>query len=142
MRRDSKLVRGLVDWLLGGVTARLDFIEQDVKSLQQQGEQIEQNQRVIARTVASQQAQLQQQAQQMVAMRKMHALLAEKVNHEFPGRPCEVCGGPMVFRREASRNAYSLRCPNECGKTLILPETLLLNSIQAPPDSDPQIPAK
>jgi len=126
VRRDSKLVRGLVDWLLGGVSARLDFLEQDVESLQKDNKDLKQQ-------VQSHQQQLQHHARQMIALRKMHALLAGKVDREFPGQRCEDCGSAMIFRREAGRNAYSLKCPNECGKTLIMPETLLLNTLKQLP---------
>jgi len=135
MRRDSKLVRGLVDWLLGGITARLDFVEQDLKAIQNDTKRLESDQRSLTQTVESQQQQLQFQARQMIALRKMHALLSQRVGKEFPGQRCEVCGSALIFRREPARNAYSLKCPNECGKTLLLPETLLLNSMQEPPPS-------
>jgi hypothetical protein len=42
----------------------------------------------------------------------------------------------LIYRREANGNAYSIRCPNGCGQTLLRPETLLLNTIQQnPPES-------
>ena len=126
MLRESKLVRGLVDWLLGGLSTRLDFVEQDLQAVQK-------DTRKLKEQVRSHQDQLQQQAQYMIALRKMHAMLAEKVNQEFPGRKCEVCGSPMIFRREPARNAYSLQCPNECGKTLLLPEAMLLNTLKRLP---------
>ncbi|HYM13605.1 MAG TPA: hypothetical protein VEU62_22885 [Bryobacterales bacterium] len=129
MQRSNRLVRGLVDWLLGGISARLDFVERDVQTLQEDTKKLEQGQQKLAQQVMT-------HHQQLVALRKMHALLADRVNQEFPGKKCEVCGSALIFRREATRNAYSLKCPNGCGQTLLLPEILLLNTLQQnPPES-------
>jgi len=134
IRRDSKLVRGLVDWLLGGISARLDFLEQDVQEVRRDSRQQQQNQQVLAQQVVSHQQQLEHQAKEMIAVKKMRMLLADKLNREFPGRLCEACGSPMIFRRQVDQKAYSLTCPNQCGKTLILPETMILNAFrQLPP---------
>lgn len=133
MRRDSKLVRGIVDWLLGGVSARLDFVEQDVGSLRRGQQQLEQNQQALAGQVQTHHRQLQQQAEDMIAIKKMRTLLADRLNSEFPGRLCEVCGSPLIFRRVPQEQAYSLRCPNECGKALILPEKMLLHTFRQIP---------
>ena len=131
MLRDSKLVKGLGDWLLGGISTRLEFVEQDLEKVQQETHQIKRNQRKLAKTfVEAQNAQTQHNAQQMIALRKMHSQLQGKVGQAFPGKTCETCGGGLVFEREPSENAYSLRCPKGCGKKLLLPESSLLKSMQ------------
>ena len=67
---------------------------------------------------------------QMIALRKMHSQLQDRLGQAFPGKHCEVCGGGLIFERESSENAYSLRCPKKCGKKLMMPETNLLESMR------------
>ncbi len=49
MLRDSKLVKGLADWLLRGISARLDFVEQDLQKVQLETHQLKRNQRKLAK---------------------------------------------------------------------------------------------
>ncbi len=129
--RNSKLVKGLASWLLRGISARLDFLEQDLQSVQQETHQIKRNQRKLAKTfVEARNLQLDHNVQQMIALRKMHSRLQGRLGQAFPGKDCEVCGGVLIFERESSENAYSLRCPKSCGKKLILPESNLLESMR------------
>lgn len=122
--------------MLGGISARLDFLERDVNELRRDNRTLQQNQAVLAHKVLTHEQQLREQADHMIAIKKMRALLADKVNREFPGRLCEVCGSPMIFRREAAQKAYSLKCPKECGQGLLLPENILLNTFRRlPPTS-------
>ena len=140
MLRESKLLGGLIDWITGGISARLDFVERDVETLQGKTERIAQDQEGMAQVVMAHhqqlerhQAQLQVQAAQMVAMRRMHGMLAKRLGEPFPGKTCEVCGGGMIFNRVASENSYSLECPKGCGQRLLLPEGIILNSLKQLP---------
>jgi hypothetical protein len=135
--RESKLVSGLVDWLTGGLTRRLDFVEHDLDSLQKKTTRISENQEGIAKVVIAHhkeltqhRVQLEAQTNQMIALRKMHGLLSEKLGQPFDDKTCENCGGPLVFERVASENSYSLQCPRGCGGRMLLEETMLLNSVQ------------
>ena len=137
MLRESKLLRGLIDWVTGGISARLDFVERDVQALEGKTERIAQDQEGMAQVVMvhhqqleQHQAQLQVQAAQMIAMRRLHGMLAKRLGEPFPGKTCEVCGGGMIFDRVASENSYSLECPKGCGKRLLLPEGMILNSLK------------
>lgn len=131
MLRDSKLVKGLADWLLRGISARLDFVEQDLRQVQQETRQIKRNQRKLAKTfVEARDLRIRHDVQQMIALRKMHSQLQGRLGQAFPGKHCEVCGGGLIFERESSENAYSLRCPEKCGKKLMLPESNLLESMR------------
>ena len=131
MLRDSKLVKGLGDWLLGGISARLDFVEQDLQKVQLETHQLKRNQRKLAKVfVEARNLQINHNVQQMIALRKMHSQLQGKLGQAFPGKHCEVCGGGLIFERESSENAYSLRCPKRCGKKLLLPESNLLESMR------------
>ena len=131
MLRDSKLVKGLADWLLRGISARLDFVEQDLRRVQQETRQIKRNQRKLAKTFVEARAlRIRHDVQQMIALRKMHSQLQGRLGQAFPGKHCEVCGGGLIFERESSENAYSLRCPEKCGKKLMLPESNLLESMR------------
>ena len=133
MRLDSKLVRGIVDSLPGGISARLDFVEQDGGTLRRDQKQLDQRQQLLAGQVQTHHQQLQQQAADMIAIKNMRALLADRLDSEFPGRLCEVCGSPLIFRRVPQEQAYSLHCPNDCGKALILPEKMLLHTFRQLP---------
>ena len=144
MLRDSTFLRGLIDWITGGVSARLDFVERDVENLQGRTERIAQDQEGMAQVVMAhhqqleqQQAQLQAQATQLIAMRRMHGVLAKRLGEPFPGKTCEVCGGGMVFDRVASENSYSLDCPKGCGQRLLLPEGMILHSLKQLPAGPP-----
>ena len=128
MFRDSKLVRGFTDWLLSGVTARLDFIERDVEGLQGETERLKKDQHGLTRVVSEHHAQLQQHAASLEELGQMHNLLAGRVGQEFPGQRCKDCGSAMVFERAALRKAYTLSCPKGCGDTLVLPEKNLLEN--------------
>ncbi len=135
--RESKLVSGLVDWLTGGLSTRLDFVEHDLDALQKKTTRISHNQEGMAKVVIAHHkeltqhgAQLQAQTNQMIALRKMHGLLSEKLGQPFDDKACESCGGPLVFERVAAENAYSLQCPRGCSGRLLLAETMLLNSVQ------------
>ena len=131
MLRDSKLVKGLASWLLRGISARLDFVEQDLRQVQQETSQIKRHQRKLAKTfVEARDLRIRHDVLQMIALRKMHAQLQDRLGQAFPGKHCEVCGGGLIFERESSENAYSLRCPKKCGKKLMLPETNLLESMR------------
>lgn len=131
MLRDSKLVKGLANWLLGGISTRLEYVEQDLEKVQQDTTQIKRNQRTLAKKfVEAQNHQLKHNVQQMIALRKMHSQLQGRLGQAFPGKHCEICGGGLIFERESSENAYTLRCPKRCGKKLILPEANLLESMQ------------
>ncbi|MBI1358599.1 MAG: hypothetical protein GC160_30055 [Acidobacteria bacterium] len=128
MRRDSGIVRGLVDWLTGGLSARLDFLERDVDAIQREQAGMT---RVLAQhhqELAEHRTQIQQQMDSMIALRKMHAALSEKIGQPFPGKTCLKCGSPMVFRRESEQKAYSLSCIQGCGERLLLPEAQLLET--------------
>ena len=131
MLRDSKIVKGLADWLLRGVSARLDFVEQDLQKVQRETHQLKRNQRKLALTfIETRNRQIDHNVQQMIALRKMHSQLQDRLGQAFPGKHCEVCGGGLIFERESSENAYSLRCPKRCGKKLLLPESNLLESMR------------
>ena len=131
MLRDSKLVKGLADWLLRGISARLDFVEQDLQKVQLETHQLKRNQRKLAKVfVEARNLQINHNVQQMIALRKMHSQLQGKLGQAFPGKLCEVCGGGLIFERESSENAYSLRCPKRCGNKLLLPESNLLESMR------------
>jgi len=133
MFRDSKLVRGLADWLLSGISSRLEFLERDVQGLQGDNKRLRKDQDGLTRVVAEHHAQLQQHAAALVDLGQMHKLLAGRVGQEFPGQQCKVCGSAMVFERAALRKAYTLSCPNGCGDTLVLPESNLLETIKKLP---------
>jgi hypothetical protein len=135
MFRESKVVRGVVDWLLGGMAARLEFVEQDVRELRQETKEIKKGQKVLAKVVLDHQRQIQAQTANMIALRKMHSMLAQRIGEPFPGQSCEICGGALVFDREPSKNAYVLRCPRRCGQTLVLQEANLLETIKRLPSA-------
>ena len=131
MLRDSKLVKGLADWLLRGISASLDFVEQDLQKVQRETHQLKRNQHKLAKTfVEARNRQINHNVLQMIALRKMHSQLQGRLGQAFPGKHCEVCGGGLIFEREPSENAYSLRCPKRCGKKLLLPESNLLESMR------------
>ena len=131
MLRDSKLVKGLASWLLRGITARLEFVEQDLQKVQRETHQLKRNQHKLAKTfLEARDRQINHNVQQMIALRKMHSQLQGKLGQAFPGKHCQVCGGALIFEREPSENAYSLLCPNRCGKKLMLPESNLLESMR------------
>jgi hypothetical protein len=135
----------LVNWLLGGVSTRLEFLERDVEALQQSTRKLEGDQRGLSQVVRAHHAQLQQQADEMIALRRMHGLLTEKLGRPFPGQVCESCGGPLIFERAAAERAYALRCAQGCAGRLLLPESSLLRALDggnapsapAPADNDP-----
>jgi hypothetical protein len=133
MLRDSKIVRGLADWLLSGISARLDFLERDVQGLQGETNRLGKDQAGLTRVVADHHAQLQHHAAALEDLSQMHKLLASRVGQEFPGQQCKLCGSAMVFERAALRKAYTLSCPNGCGDTLVLPERNLLETIKKLP---------
>lgn len=135
MLQGSNVVKGLVKWLTGGLSTRLEFVERDLESLQGQSRRLSQQQDGLAGVVYQQQEelarhrlQLHDQASQMVALRKMHAALSGKIGQAFPGRACASCGGAMIFNRAAADKAYSLECAARCGEKLLLPEANLLKS--------------
>jgi len=135
--RESKLLSGLANWLTGGLSTRLDFVEHDLASLQKKTTRISKDQLGMAKVVMAHhqeltqhRAQLQSQTNQMIALRRMHGMLAEKIGQPFDDKICEGCGDPLVFERIPSENAYSLQCPRGCGDRMLLEETMLLNSIQ------------
>lgn len=130
MFRDSKLVRGLADWLLSGISSRLDFLERDVQGLQGETGRLSKDQDGLTRVVADHHAQLQQHAASLADISQMHKLLVGRVGQEFPGQQCKACGSAMIFERAALRKAYTLSCPNGCGDTLVLPEKNLLETIK------------
>lgn len=135
MFRESKVVRGVVDWLLGGMAARLEFVERDVQELRRETKEIKKGQKVLAHVVLDHQRQIQAQTANMIALRKMHSMLAARIGEPFPGQSCEICGGVLVFDREPAKNAYVLRCPRRCGQTLVLPEANLLETIKRLPSA-------
>jgi hypothetical protein len=137
MIRESKVVRGVVDWLLGGLAARLEFVERDVQELRQETKEIKKGPTVLAKVVLDHQRQIQVQTENMSALRRMHSMLAGRIGEPFPGQSCEICGGALVFDREPSKNAYVLRCPRRCGQTLVLPEAHLLETIKRLPAAIP-----
>ena len=130
MVRDSKLVRGLLDWLLGGLSTRLDFVERDVDTLQRDTRQIHKDQKKIAQVVLAHHAQLQHNTAQMIELRRMHGLLANRLGEAFPGQHCKSCGSALIFERQADQKAYSLQCPKRCGDRLFLPEAKLLSALK------------
>lgn len=136
--RQLKLVKGLVDWLTGGLSARVDYIERDMETLESKTTRLEKEQEGIARVVKVHHEKLEAhenrinaQAEQMIALRRMHGQLAGKVGEPFPGKLCGKCGAPMVFDRLPERKAYSLSCSERCGEFLLLPEASLLKSFGA-----------
>ena len=139
MIRNSKLVRGLADWLLGGVHARLDFLERDVDGLQGDAARLKKNQEGLTRVVAAHHKELRHQAAQLTEIQSMHQALSGRVGQEFPGQRCRACGSGLVFERAALRKAYTLRCPKGCGQTMVLPETSLLETLKKlPPPDQPE----
>jgi hypothetical protein len=131
--RDSKLARGLADWLLRGISSRLDFLERDVEGLQGHTERLRKDQDGLTRVVADHHGQLQRHAARLEDLGQMHQALAGRVGQEFPGQQCKVCGSALVFERAALRKAYTLSCPNGCGDTLVLPEQNLLETMKKLP---------
>lgn len=131
MRRGSGFVGGLVDWLTGGLSARLEFLERDVDTLQRDSRELSQRQEGMTRVLADHHQKLQRQADHMVALRKMHAMLSEKLGQPFPGKPCPVCGAPMLFGREAAEKSYALTCSAGCRERLLLPEASLLQTLSS-----------
>ena len=138
MGRDSGFVRGLVDWLTGGLSARLDFLERDVDALQRDTRQISRQQDGMTRVLVDHQqrlddhgAQIRRQADQMIALRKMHAMLSERLGQPFPGKLCPSCGSAMLFQREAAEKSYALTCSAGCAERLLLPEASLLQTLSA-----------
>ncbi len=130
-----KLLGGLISWLTGGLSTRLDFVERDLDALQARTGRISKEHETLAQVVgehhrelSEHRKQLHAQANQMIALRKMHALLSDKLGQPFPGKSCPACGGKMVFQRRHAENAYSLECEGGCGKRLLLPESKLLAS--------------
>ncbi len=135
MGRDGGILRGLADWLTGGLSARLDFLERDVDSLQRDGRELARRQEGMTRVLADHHqqlhdhsAQLRAQADQMIALRKMHAMLSERVGQPFPGKACPSCGAAMLFKRAAEEKAYALTCASGCAERLLLPEAALLET--------------
>jgi hypothetical protein len=133
MFRDSKIVRGLADWLLSGISSRLEFLERDIQGLQGDTGRLRKDQEGLTRVVGDHHAQLQQHAAALQDLSQLHKLLAGRVGQEFPGQQCKACGSAMVFERAALRKAYTLSCPNSCGDTLVLPEKNLLETIRKIP---------
>ena len=135
--RESKLLSSLADWLTGGLSRRLDFVEHDLDFLQKKTTRISKDQRGMAKVVMAHhqeltqhRAQLQAQTNQIIALRRMHGVLAEKIGQPFEDKICEGCGEPLVFERVAAENAYSLQCSRGCTGRMLLEETMLLNSVQ------------
>jgi len=135
MLKNNKIVRGLIDWLTGGVSTRIDFIERDILAIEQEQRGLRERQsgaeRVLAdhhQRLATHDEQLQQQAAYIISLRKMHAALAAKTGKAFPGKECSGCGAPMVFERSPAEKAYKLTCAKGCGERLLLPEAQLLKS--------------
>lgn len=128
------MVRGLVDWLTGGLAARLEFLERDVDELQRDSRELSQRQDGITRVLADHHQKLQTQADQMIALRKMHAMLSERLGQPFPGKPCPSCGEPMLFGREAAAKTYALTCSAGCEERLLLPEASLLQTLANAPN--------
>lgn len=133
MFRDSKLVRGLADWLLSGVAARLDFLERDVEGLRGETKRLQKDQDGLTRVVSEHHSQLQRHSASLQELSQLHEVLAGRVGQEFPGQTCKDCGSAMVFERAALRKAYTLSCPKGCGDTLVLPEKNLLETIKKLP---------
>lgn len=136
--RELKIVKGLVNWLTGGLSARVDYIERDVESLEAKTTRISNEQNGMARVLQAHHEQLGAHEQrlashteQMIALRKMHGQLAGKLGEPFPGKICEQCGAPMLFDRVAEKKAYMLTCSERCGEFLMLPEANLLQSFSA-----------
>lgn len=122
-------MRGLVDWLTGGLSARLDFLERDVDTLQRDTRSISKNQKGMARVLVDHQRRLDDQADQMIALRRMHGMLAERLGEPFPGKACPTCGSAMLFEREAAQKSYALTCSAGCKERLLLPEANLLQTL-------------
>lgn len=135
MARDNGMLRGLADWLTGGLSARLDFLERDVDALQRENKELAQRQEAVTHVLADHHqklhdhaAQLRAQTDQMIALRKMHAMLSERVGQPFPGKDCPSCGSAMLFKRAAEEKAYALTCASGCTERLLLPEAALLET--------------
>lgn len=138
MGRDNGFVRGLVDWLTGGLSARLDFLERDVDGLQRDTREITRQQAGMTRVLADHHqrlddhgAQIRRQTDQMIALRKMHALLSERLGQPFPGKVCPSCGAAMLFQRDAAEKSYALACSAGCVERLLLPEASLLQTLSS-----------
>lgn len=136
--RDLKIVKGLVNWLTGGLSARVDYIERDVETLEAKTTRLSNEQDGMGRVLQAQHRQLENherrltgQAEQMIALRKMHGQLANRLGEPFPGKMCDSCGAPMLFDRVAEKNSYSLFCSERCGEFYMLPEANLLESFRA-----------
>lgn len=135
MGRDNGMLRGLADWLTEGLSARLEFLERDVDELRRENRELAQRQEAVAHVLVDHHqklhdhaAQLRAQTDQMIALRKMHAMLSDRVDQPFPGKSCPSCGAPMVFKRAAEEHAYALVCSAGCSERLLLPETALLET--------------
>lgn len=131
------LLKSLIDWVTGGVSTRLDFVERDLQSLEARTERLSQTQQGMARAVLAhedrlnaQERQLAVQGEQMIALRKMHGVLANRLGRPFPGRTCPQCEGPMIFDRLPAENAYTLQCESRCSDRLLLPESNLLETFR------------
>lgn len=135
------LVQKLISWVTGGVSTRLDFIERDLETLDARTERLTREHEGAARVLASHEQRLnrhdvriESNAAQMIALRRMHGALAERLGRPFPEKLCDSCGAPMIFDRSASQKAYTLQCPKRCGPELLLPEDRLLQTFQTSVD--------
>lgn len=134
----DKLVRKLLSWVTGGVSTRLDFIERDLESLDARTNRLVKEQDATAQVLASHEqrlrahaAQIESHNSQMIALRRMHGVLAARLGQPFPEKLCGECGAPMIFDRSPSEKAYTLQCAKRCGERLLLPEAGLLKTFSS-----------
>ena len=135
MLKRNKIVRSLIDWLTGGVSTRLDFLERDITAIEQEQRRMREREAGVERVLvdhherlAGHDRRLDEQTAYLISLRKMHGALAARVGQAFPGKTCGSCGAPMVFDRSPAEKAYKLTCAKECGERLLLPEAQLLES--------------
>jgi hypothetical protein len=128
MGRDSGLVRGLVDWLTGGLSARLDFLERDVDALQRETQEIARHQDGVTHVLADHQQRLDGHA---VEIRRQADQMSDRLGQPFPGKACPSCGAAMLFQRDAAEKSYALSCSSGCVERLMLPEASLLQTFSS-----------
>lgn len=148
MLRESKFLKGLIGWVTGGVSARLDVIERDVQSVEAKTERIEADQQGMANVLMAHHEQLgdhenrlKSHAAYMIQLRRMHGTLSKRLGQPFPGKVCGSCGSPLLFERVPAEKSYSLECPRQCGPRLLLPEQRLLESFGKGVDADSPLPS-
>lgn len=138
MLKRNRIVRGLIEWLTGSVSTRIELLERDLLVVEREQRRLRERERGVERVLADHHQRLTESdagrepnAAQAISLRRMHAALADRIGEAFPHAPCESCGAPLVFEHNPAERAYELACAHECGERLLLPEAQLLESLDS-----------